>query len=243
MHKIQHKIYHKAVLEWVTPNLQDQIMKIVRVSTSGCKKSTDEQLLKYLIQHNHWSPFEMGSMCLKIFTTRSIAQQILRHRSFTFQVFSYRYANAKALIDPRVPARLQDVKNRQSSIPTDDHKIQTALDEVRRSVNEHSFQSYKKLRDIGIAKELARDVLPEGITPSTLYMSGTIRSWIHYIKLRTHGSTQYEHRLIANDAKNILLKQFNNKDFIFKYTTYKQLLRILRLYPFLLVSLSNTSLF
>lgn len=170
-------------------------------------KETAPRLLAYLVRNRHWSPFEMASMTLQIDTTRDIARQILRHRSFSFQEFSQRYA---AVVEPPVlrEARLQDAKNRQASHGTDDQALQQWWRDEQAHIADQAAQSYKAALDRGIAKEVARSVLPEGLTASRLYMAGTIRSWIHYVKLRTEPGTQKEHREIADHCGRILLDQF-----------------------------------
>jgi thymidylate synthase (FAD) len=157
---------------------------------------TNEKLIQYLIKHHHWSPFEMVSICLEINTTRDIARQILRHRSFSFQEFSQRYAVVQDSFVPK-EARLQDTTNRQHSIVTDDEALQQAWTEKQQELAAHSQEIYTWALNQGIAKEQARAVLPEGMTPSRLYMNGTLRSWIHYIELRTGLDTQLEHRQVA----------------------------------------------
>lgn len=158
---------------------------------------TADRLIAYLIKHKHWSPLEMASACIEIETTRDIARQILRHRSFSFQEFSQRYAAVD--IDDFVirEARLQDNKNRQNSIDTDDAALQERWEYYQRRVISAAKEAYKWALDQGIAKEQARVVLPEGLTPSKLYMNGTLRSWVHYIELRSENGTQKEHREVA----------------------------------------------
>jgi len=181
-----------------TKSLQDAVAYCARVSnpTNQNNTETNERLLKYLIKHQHWSPFEMVSICLEINTTRDIARQILRHRSFSFQEFSQRYAQVN---EPFVTkeARLQDNTNRQNSITTDDVELQTLWIEKQTQLANQSQEIYTWALANGIAKEQARAVLPEGMTPSRLYMNGTLRSWIHYIQLRTGPETQKEHRAVA----------------------------------------------
>ena len=193
---------HTANLIWVTPNAEALIAKIARVSNPDNEDNPSYvKLLKYLIKHRHWSPFEMASMCLEIHTTRAISQQIVRHRSFSFQEFSQRYAVAAETELPHL--RRQDTKNRQNSI--DD------LDEFNKQHLEQKIQNhfaagtclYHELLDQGVAKECARAVLPIN-TCTRLYMSGTIRSWLHYIDLRSWHGTQWEHTQIALAAGNIL---------------------------------------
>jgi thymidylate synthase (FAD) len=179
-------------------SLLDLVAYYARVSNPANQNNTEtnEKLVSYLIQHEHWSPLEMVSICLEIETTRDIARQILRHRSFSFQEYSQRYAVADLGVVYR-EARMQDTKNRQSSIPTQDPRIQDEWDDVQERVAEASRDAYVWALDNGIAKEQARAVLPEGMTTSRLYMNGTLRSWVHYIQLRSGNGTQKEHREIA----------------------------------------------
>jgi len=157
---------------------------------------TNEKLIRYLIQNSHWSPFEMVSICLEIETTRDIARQILRHRSFSFQEFSQRYAVVDTGYETR-DARLQDSKNKQNSIETDNETLQKDWLDKQESVIKSAEEAYRWAIENGIAKEQARVVLPEGNTKSRLYMNGTLRSWIHYIQLRSGNGTQKEHRQVA----------------------------------------------
>jgi thymidylate synthase (FAD) len=171
---------------------------------------TSEKLLKYLIKHKHWSPFEMANVCIGITTTRDIARQILRHRSFSFQEFSQRYSNPVNLGYVVREARLQDAKNRQNSIEIEDQDLQDKWSELQSKVWDTSFQAYKWAIDNGIAKEVARAVLPEGMAISRLYMNGSIRSWIHYIEVRSGEDTQKEHREIALECSKIIGGLINN---------------------------------
>lgn len=171
-------------------------------------KETAPKLLSYLMKHSHWSPFECVSLTMEIKTTRDIARQILRHRSFSFQEFSTRYAVVDMEEFESREARLQDSKNRQNSIEIDDEMIQREWDIQQAMVWNASRSAYEWALEKGLAKEQARSVLPEGLTPSTLYMAGTLRSWIHYTQLRMDKGTQKEHRLIAEEAWNIILNQF-----------------------------------
>jgi thymidylate synthase (FAD) len=179
-------------------SLQDLVAYCARVSNPSNQNNTatNEKLIKYLINHQHWSPLEMVSICLEIETTRDIARQILRHRSFSFQEFSQRYAVADLGFVCR-EARLQDTKNRQNSIETDDVKLQEDWENIQRHVSELSEEAYNWALEKGIAKEQARSVLPEGLTVSRLYMNGTLRSWVHYLQLRSGNGTQKEHREVA----------------------------------------------
>jgi len=184
-----------------TETLEDMVAYCARVSNPANQNNTktNPKLLQYLIQNQHWSPFEMVSICLEINTTRDIARQILRHRSFSFQEFSQRYAQVNEPFITR-EARLQDPKNRQNSVTTEDQQLQTEWDQRQEALAEQAKETYQWALDQGIAKEQARAVLPEGMTPSTLYMNGTLRSWIHYIQVRTEKGTQKEHREVAMAA-------------------------------------------
>ena len=176
-------------------DVQDLIAFCARVSNPSGQLNTEtnEKLLKYLIKHQHWSPFEMASACIEINTTRDIARQILRHRSFSFQEFSQRYANpVKELQFVTREARMQDDKNRQSSIEVDDEAFQLDWEREQKRVIWLCKQVYEAAIKKGIAKEVARAVLPEGLTTSRIYMNGTIRSWIHFIELRSGNGTQKE---------------------------------------------------
>jgi thymidylate synthase (FAD) len=182
-------------------NIQDLIAYAARVSNPAnqANTKTTAKLLDYLIKHKHWSPFEMASACIEVDTTRDIARQLLRHRSFSFQEFSQRYADIRDLSDSIVirKARLQDPKNRQNSVMTDDTQLHLAWEVHQRDIWQQAMKSYKWAIDNGIAKEQARAILPEGNTPSRLYVNGTIRSWIHYIELRSANGTQQEHMDLA----------------------------------------------
>jgi thymidylate synthase (FAD) len=167
---------------------------------------TAPKLLKYLVANKHWSPFEMVNICVEIETTRDIARQILRHRSFSFQEFSQRYAVA-TMFDHR-ETRLQDVKNRQSSLLNEDRELNDMWQRAQRDLIDHATRVYQWALESGIAKEVARSVLPEGNTTSRMYMNGTLRSWLHYIAIRTDSATQKEHREIAEACKTIIEQQF-----------------------------------
>ena len=182
-------------------NVQDLIAFCAKVSNPAAQinKETSERLIKYLIKHQHWSPLEMANAVLEIDTTRDIAHQIVRHRSFAFQEFSQRYADPaeQGEIFEYSEARLQDPKNRQNSISTDDKDLQLWWDMQQKHVAEVAKVIYENAIEKGIAKEQARKVLPEGLTKTRLYMNGTIRSWVHYIELRSANGTQKEHMDIA----------------------------------------------
>ena len=190
---------------------EEFIAYTARVSNPGNQHNTltAPKLLKYLITHKHWSPFEMVSVTMDIETTRDIAHQIVRHRSFSFQEFSQRYADpTKDMGFVTREARLQDHKNRQNSIETDDEKLAEHWKDVQQDMYLSAKESYEWAIRNGIAKEQCRVVLPEGLTKTRLYMSGTLRSWIHYIDVRAEEGTQKEHREIAIAAREEILKQF-----------------------------------
>ena len=201
---------HTAQLIHITPDAEDLIAYMARVSNPNNQNNTQTsaRLIRYLIDHQHWSPFEMVNMCVSIETTRSIAAQILRHRSFSFQEFSQRYAKVEKQAQPP-QLRRQDKKNRQNSI--DD------LDEVQQKFFQHKithlysecYRVYQDLLDAGVAKECAREVLPLA-APTKLYMNGTIRSWLHYCDLRTSNGTQREHALIAAQVQDLLYQFLPN---------------------------------
>lgn len=189
---------------------EDLIAYAARVSnpSNQINAETAPKLLQYLIKHQHWSPFEMASICIEIETTRDIARQLLRHRSFSFQEFSQRYADIRDLDDNFVirEARLQDTKNRQNSIDTDDGTLSIEWRMRQKEVIETAKMAYDWAIDNGIAKEQARAVLPEGNTVSRLYVNGTIRSWIHYIELRSGNGTQKEHMELAREVAKAISK-------------------------------------
>ena len=192
-------------------NCQDLVAFCARVSNPSNQSNTKtaDKLLNYLIKHKHWSPFEMVSACIEINTTRDIARQILRHRSFSFQEFSQRYANpVKELEFVTREARMQDTKNRQNSIEISDRSIQDKWQQEQNKVIEVCQQVYKNAIEKGIAKEVARAVLPEGLTKSRLYMNGTIRSWIHFIELRSANGTQKECSDVAVACAQAISKIF-----------------------------------
>lgn len=190
---------------------QDLIAYCARVSNPANQLNTDtsEKLIKYLVANSHWSPLEMVSVCLEITTTRDIARQILRHRSFSFQEFSQRYADPTKELDFVVrEARLQDTKNRQNSVEVIDDELQNNWKTKQLEVIQAAKSAYDWAIQNGIAKEQARSVLPEGNTISRLYMSGTIRSWIHFIQLRSGNGTQKEHQEIAKLCAKIIGEVF-----------------------------------
>ena len=199
-------------------NLLEQIAFAARVSNPANQNNNEsaEKLVRYLIKHQHWSPLEMVNVCLEIETTRDIARQILRHRSFSFQEFSQRYANATELGFEFKDARLQDTKNRQNSIEVDDEELKKQWRLLQEDVINRSSAAYSWAITNGIAKEQARAVMPEGMTVSRMYMNGTLRSWVHYIQLRSGVETQKEHREIALACANAIegifpmIKEFVN---------------------------------
>ena len=193
-------------------DVQDLISFCARVSnpSNQMNMETTEKLLNYLAKHKHWSPFEMANATMEIETTRDIARQILRHRSFAFQEFSQRYADVRDMDDSIVirKARLQDTKNRQNSVITDDVALHTTWEVHQRAVWQRAMEAYNWAIENGIAKEQARAVLPEGNTPSRLYMQGSIRSWIHFIELRSGNGTQREHMEVAKACAEAIVKIF-----------------------------------
>lgn len=192
-------------------DVQELVAFCARVSNPSNQFNTEtsEKLIKYLIKHQHWSPLEMVSACLEIETTRDIARQILRHRSFSFQEFSQRYADpTKDLSFVLREARLQDTKNRQNSIATDNLALQAWWEERQKRVIEEAKNAYEWAIVNGIAKEQARAVLPEGLTVSRLYMNGTLRSWIHFIELRSANGTQKEHQEVARECAKVIAEVF-----------------------------------
>ena len=187
---------------WSTPQLESNLLYIARVS-SPHQDSTDTKLIKYLIDHKHWSPFDMVNICIEINTTRDISRQILRHQSMKFQEFSQRYAEVTT--EPVFSeVRMQDKKNRQNSLETDNIKHFWKWNDLQEWVSSVAYQAYDDALSSGIAKELARKLLPEGMTESKMYVNGTLRSWIHYLEARLDPSTQKEHRLIAQQIKTLV---------------------------------------
>jgi thymidylate synthase (FAD) len=204
--KPSREMYDEGLLD-----VQELIAFCARVSNPSNQFNTEtsEKLIKYLIKHQHWSPLEMVSACLEIETTRDIARQILRHRSFSFQEFSQRYADPTKDLDFVLrEARLQDEKNRQNSIETDNLALQSFWQNQQKRVIDAAQEAYAWAIANGIAKEQARAVLPEGLTVSRLYMNGTLRSWIHYMDLRAGVETQKEHREIALECAKIIAEVF-----------------------------------
>lgn len=202
-------INHSIDIENPQKSMLDMVAYVARVSNpeSQLKDMNNEKLVNYLIRNHHWSPFEMVQICLEINTTRDIARQMLRHRSFSFQEFSQRYAQVdyKPIIRQ---ARLQDTKNRQNSIETENTDLMDEWNGKQQEISDMVKRNYEWALQNGIAKEQARCILPEGNTPSRLYMSGTLRSWIHYIELRSGNGTQKEHKEIAIECANEISKKF-----------------------------------
>lgn len=204
---------HSAKFIWATPNAEQMIGMMARVSNPDNQNNPDVTgLLKYCIKHKHWSIFEMANLCLEINTTRGISPQILRHRSFTFQEFSQRYANTNAIGRIHCPQlRSQDIKNRQNSVDDLESKLgKSQLADIKRRIAIHFEDAehlYQELLSKGVAKESARFLLPSAV-PTRLYMNGTLRSWTHYIDLRSANGTQQEHKEIAEQCKAIFTEQF-----------------------------------
>lgn len=204
--KPSREMYDEGLLD-----VQELVAFCARVSNPSNQFNTDtsEKLIKYLIKHQHWSPLEMVSACLEIETTRDIARQILRHRSFSFQEFSQRYADpTKDLSFVLREARLQDTKNRQNSVENTNLALAAWWEERQKRVIEEAKNAYEWAIQNGIAKEQARAVLPEGLTVSRLYMNGTLRSWIHFIELRSANGTQKEHQEVARECAKVIAEVF-----------------------------------
>ena len=197
-------------------DVQELVAFCARVSnpSNQFNLETSEKLIRYLIKHQHWSPLEMVSVCLEITTTRDIARQVLRHRSFSFQEFSQRYADPTKDLDFVIrEARLQDTKNRQNSVALDpmnddDRRLAYQWEQMQQNIIDKVKEAYSWAVDHGIAKEQARAILPEGNTVSRLYMNGTLRSWIHFIQLRSANGTQKEHQLVALECARVIAKVF-----------------------------------
>ena len=206
--KVAEGLYYKEDLN----DVQDLIAFCARVSnpSNQMNSETSEKLIKYLIKHAHWSPLEMVNACLEINTTRDIAHQIVRHRSFSFQEFSQRYAEPSEMGNMFVhrEARMQDPKNRQNSVDTEDERLQMIWASHQNKVMREAQEAYEWAIENGIAKEQARVVLPEGLTKTRLYMNGTLRSWIHYIELRGANGTQKEHMDIAHECAKVIAEIF-----------------------------------
>ena len=195
---------------WATPNAEEAVAYCARVSNPENQNAqeTAPKLLKYLIKHKHWSPFEMANVCMEIETTRDIARQILRHRSFSFQEFSQRYAAVQGFELSEV--RMQDLKNRQNSIEVGDSDLHNWWFKAQQRIRDDAELVYNMALAKGVAKEQARKLLPEGLTMSKMYMNGTLRSWLHYVDIRCDKATQKEHREVAEKCRDELTKLFPN---------------------------------
>lgn len=193
-------------LIWATPNIDMHIAYIARVSNPANQENEAiERLLRYMLREGHVSPFEMAHVCIEVETTRDIGRQILRHRSFSFQEFSGRYQTYEALPDaPLRECRMQDTVNRQNSLPCTDEVVADRWKRLQLETYETAQAGYRSALLAGIAKEQARVLLPEGLTPTRMYMVGSMRSWIHYLQQRLHPSTQAEHQAIAQEIKALL---------------------------------------
>ena len=202
----------KVKLIWSTPNGEDLVAYMARVSNpeNQDNKETAPKLVKYLVTNKHWSPLDMVDMCVEIDTTRDIARQILRHRSFYFQEFSQRYAEAQGF--ERSECRMQDDKNRQNSLECINTDIEAWWHRAQQRVIDDVEYLYKEALARNIAKEVARKILPEGMTNTRMYMKGTLRNWLHYIDVRTDPSTQKEHREVAEKCKEIVLQCYPTMD-------------------------------
>jgi thymidylate synthase (FAD) len=209
-----------AELLTISPQTEFKIVEMARVSAepnpylnmsvqTATREEQSRRLIKYLIDHHHWSPFEMCCMTIKITTTRDISRQILRHRSFSFQEFSQRYQDIKVLNEKPIfrECRLQDTKNRQNSLQCDNEELKQVWYQQQADVWNMCISAYNNALSLGIAKEQARALLPEGLCQTQMYMTGSIRSWIHYLQLRTGPETQKEHRYVALEIKKIFIQQ------------------------------------
>jgi thymidylate synthase (FAD) len=192
-------------LVWSTPNGEQLIADMARVSAPENQGNDATKLINYLIRNQHWSPFEMVNAVVEIETTRDIARQLLRHRSFSFQEFSQRYASVDKLPEaPLRECRMQDTKNRQNSIATNDEEVKEFWEQMQEQLRAHALGVYQDALAMGIAKEVARVVLPEGLTTSRMYMNGTLRSWLHFIQLRSGNGTQKETRELVGGIAGLL---------------------------------------
>ncbi len=199
----------KAKLVWATPDGDKLLGYIARVSNPKADKDTPfKKLLGYLVRKKHWSPFEMVNVCVEVECARDIGRQVLRHRSFSFQEFSGRYAAYEEGLLPPREARLQDHQNRQNSLPSDDDRLNLWWEKVQFHLSQMSEGIYNEALKRGIAKEVARTILPEGLVPTRMFINGTLRSWIHYFELRCDPATQKEHRELAEQIREIVLAEF-----------------------------------
>lgn len=198
----------RVALEWITPEADRRVAKMARVSNKSNEDNTKTapRLIAYLMRNKHWSPLEMVNACVYIECPRDISRQILRHRSFSYQEFSGRYAEYDDLITGREP-RLQDSANRQNSIPVEDEHTSAAWGVLVETVRSVCLTAYRSALDLGIAKEVARVLLPEGLVPTRMYMNGTLRSWLHYFDVRCDPATQAEHREVAEAIREIVFAE------------------------------------
>lgn len=212
----------KASLVWITPNAEQMIVDIARVSSDKPAGTEPGKLIRYLIEHKHWSPFEMANICIRVSgVPRDITRQILRHRSFHFQEFSQRYADTTNLGDPIYrECRMQNPKNRQKSLVCDDPDMQFWWRNMQEIVANSTRDIYTIALEKGIAKEVARAILPEGMTPTRMYINGTIRDWLHYIGVRWHEDTQKEHYIIAELIWEVLTAHLPAITHTYIETTY-----------------------
>ena len=199
-----------VTLVWKTPDAESLLAYIARVSNPDNQDNPSiKKLVKYMADNKHWSPFEMVNLCVEINTTRDIARQILRHRTLHFQEASQRYQTVDKFGDMVYrECRLQDTKNRQNSLPCDDVVVWNTWSHSQGEVYATALQHYNHALKNGVAKEVARALLPEGLTPSRMYVNGNLRSWIHYVQVRTDPTTQKEHRLIAEEVKQLMIREF-----------------------------------
>lgn len=198
----------KVGLKWITPEADKMIAHMARVSNPNAKEGDPaEKLIRYLLNHKHVSPFQMACLCVEIETTRDISRQILRHKSFHFQEFSQRYSEVPEEPEISEHARLQDKENRQNSFVCDDPMLNNSWVWWQNRVWDFCWTAYKACLGMGIAKELARKLLPEGLTRTRMYMQGTLRDWLFYLSIREGKETQYEHRVIAHAIHEILFKE------------------------------------
>ena len=204
-------IHLKVKLVWATPNGDDLVAYMARVSNpkNEDNKETAPKLIRYLMRNKHWSPFQMVNACVYVECPRDISRQLLRHTSLAFQEFSGRYADYETLIDGR-ELRLRDHKNRQNSIPTEDQELQRRWTRLVKVVRAVSLRAYRTALDLGVAPEVARVLLPEGLVPTRLYVNGNLRSWLHYFDVRCDPATQKEHREVAEAIQSIIFEQFPN---------------------------------
>lgn len=197
-----------AKLIWATPDGDNLVGYLARVSNTKAQLGDpSDRLINYLIYHKHWSPFEMVNACVEINTTRDISHQIIRHRSFSVQEFSGRYAEYDALLGGR-ELRLKGATNRQGSIPCDDPEFHATFEGWGREISSAAGSNYRRMLDAGVANEVARSFLPEGLVPTKMYVNGTLRSWIHYWSVRCTPETQKEHRIIAEATRDVILGHF-----------------------------------